>query len=244
MIYRFLSSYKADHMPFMFDGCHPDRKFEIYNDPNWTRALLIREPTERLLSGFLDKILPSDDFNFTTLEQFVEFLEQPPKDVNARGQKSGLTWHSDPHWRPQAWSCGLVQMLPSFQFVGGLDYVAEHTRAILEKVGLWESYGKHYRLSPKKKQYNNLPPDVSQVNATGFQQSHGNHDHHSRGASSKINEYFTPELLERVRKLYWMDYALWDAVQEAGPDQHHGKVIAAILNPNECSESGQQLLAA
>jgi len=222
----------------MFDSLHPDRQFEIYNDPNWTRAVLIREPTERLLSGFLDKILPDDDFDINTLEQFVEFLEQSPLDVRKSGQKSGLTWHTDPHWRPQAWSCGLAQMLPSFQYVGGLDHVAEHTRAILEQVGLWESYGKHYRISPRRKKYKSPPPEISQVQAAGFQQIHGTQDHHSQGAQHKIDEYFTPELLERVRKLYWMDYALWDAMQQAGPDRHHGKDIAAILNPDKCS-SGQ-----
>jgi len=231
-------------MPFSFDARHPDRHFEVWNDPNWTRAVLIREPTERLLSGFLDKILPNKDVNVTTLEEFVDILEQFPPNLKVKGPKTGLSWHTDPHWRPQAYSCGMVQMLPSMQLVGGLDRVSEHTRAILEQVGLWQSHGRHYRLSPtKNKLVKNPPPDVSKVKATGFQQSQVAGDHHSQGAQSKIDKYFTPELLARVQKLYWMDYALWDALQQAGPGLHHGKDIAAILNPDECS-SGQQLFDA
>lgn len=232
-------------MPFYFDMLHPDRHFEIWNDPNWTRAVLIREPTERLLSGFLDKITSHKQVNFTTLEQFVDFLERFPPEVNKGSLNSGLSWYTDPHWRPQAYSCGMVQMLPSLHYVGGLDRVAEHTRSILERVGLWKSHGRHYCLSRRTKAYpvQNPPPDVSKVNTTGFQQSPVSRDHHSRGAQSKIDKYFTPELLARVQKLYWMDYALWDALQQAGPGPHHGKDIAAILNPSECFR-GQQLFDA
>ena len=47
-----------------------------------------------------------------------------------------------------------------------------------------------------------------------------------------MKEYYTPELLEKVKKLYWMDFVLWNAVQEA---QEEGKVrgedIAPILSP-------------
>lgn len=134
-------------------------------------------------------------------------------------------------------------MLPSMQFVGSLDRVAEHTRAILEHVGLWDSHGRHYRLTSSKvrKPRRILPPDVSKVEATGFQQGQAARpDFHNTGSQTKIDKYFTPELLSRVRKLYWMDYALWDALHQAGLGPHHGKDIAAILNPNECS-GGQQL---
>jgi hypothetical protein len=78
--------------------------------------------------------------------------------------------------------------------------------------------------------------------AAGFQQQVVANDRqgdittrHSHNSWTKMmKEYFTPELLEKVKKLYWwMDFALWDAVvQEA---QEEGKVrgedIAPILSP-------------
>ena len=234
--------YKLDHMPFRFDVLLPDRQHQIWNDPEWTRAVLIREPTERLLSAYLDKIAPrvEGDHANLTLAEFVTLLEQPP------GRHSGLTWYTDPHWRPQAYSCGMAQMLPSMDYVGGLDRVSEHVRNILSRVGLWESHGRHYRLTPKEARTTRVripPPDPMTVPATGFQQlsQSNSSDHHSRNAQDKLDQYYTPELLERVRKLYWMDYALWDALQQAGVDQHHGKDIAAILNPSECSDRQQRV---
>jgi hypothetical protein len=43
-----------------------------------------------------------------------------------------------------------------------------------------------------------------------------------------MKEYYTctPELLEKVKKLYWMDFVLWDAVQKA----HKGR------KSNKCEE--------
>ena len=44
-----------------------------------------------------------------------------------------------------------------------------------------------------------------------------------------------PELMAKVRKLYWMDFALWDALKEAEKEgKTHGRDIARKLNP-ECS---------
>jgi hypothetical protein len=49
-----------------------------------------------------------------------------------------------------------------------------------------------------------------------------------------MKEYYTPELLEKVKKLYWwMDFVLWNAVVQKA--QEEGKVrgedIAPILSP-------------
>lgn len=57
---------------------------------------------------------------------------------------------------------------------------------------------------------------------------------HSQGAQKKLDEYYTPELLDKVKKLYWMDFRLWDALQQASREGIvRGKDIARKLNP-EC----------
>jgi len=221
--------YKIDVEPFYFDGLTQTAQHEIWNDPAWTRAVLIREPTERLLAAYLDKIVPDDRFRNFTLAEFVSSLERPEQEGLA-----GLSWHTDPHWRPQAYSCGMAQLLPHLDYVGGLDRVAEHSRRILDHVGLWESHGRHYRVGQSKGPIQNPPPPLEEPTA-GFQQEVHASDHHSRGAKSKLDAHYTPELRERVRKLYWMDYALWDAVQQASDEgKHLGKDVAALLNPEEC----------
>ncbi|CAN0465364.1 unnamed protein product, partial [Laminaria digitata] len=35
----------------------PQRASDILNDPTWTKAVFLRDPAERLLSCFLDKIV-------------------------------------------------------------------------------------------------------------------------------------------------------------------------------------------
>jgi len=235
---------KLDHMPFYFDQLQPKVQQEIWNDPSWTRAVLIREPTERLLSAYLDKVAPQSKIHGNlTFAEFVGLLRQTPTTRENKTTTStsnsligGLGWYSDPHWRPQSYSCGLAQLLPQFQHVGGLDRVAEHAKAILQSVGLWETHGQHYRLTQNKtKKIRTEPPEPLELGqvALGFQQESLVSDNHSRGAQAKIDEYYIPELLKQVKELYRDDYALWEALQVAGPQgKVHGKDIAAILNPN------------
>jgi len=244
--------YKFDHMPFYFDQLRPEVQREIWNDPSWTRAVLIREPTERLLSAYLDKIHGSADHQNTSFADFVGGLSQPPttRENLPNGsflKMTGVSWYTDPHWRPQSYSCGLGKLLPYFDYVGGLDRVAEHTKAILQSVSLWETYGKHYRLSQNrthKRKIGIRPPEPLEPGqvALGFQQETSVSDHHSRGAQTKIDEYYTPGLLETVKELYRDDYALWEALQVASPlGKVHGKDIAAILNPS-CSDSNDGIV--
>ena len=167
--------YKFDQGAFYFDQLRPEVQQEIWTDPSWTRAVLIREPTERLLSAYLDKIAAHRaGYGKVNFSDFVDLLNLPdPPTQQSLGngtQMSGVTWYTDPHWRPQAFSCGLAQLLPQFQHVGGLDRVAEHSKAILQMVGLWETHGKHYRLSQEqneKEESQNSAPRTAGTRSSG-----------------------------------------------------------------------------
>jgi len=62
-------------------------QLEILNDPEWKFAVFFRDPEERLLSAYLDKVRPNSDnddevanhfkseFNFTESPTFSEFVE-------------------------------------------------------------------------------------------------------------------------------------------------------------------------
>jgi hypothetical protein len=77
--------------------------------------------------------------------------------------------------------------------------------------------------------------------AAGFQQQVVANDrqgdittrHNHNSWTKKMKEFYTPELLEKVKKLYWMDFVLWDAVvQKAQEDgKVRGEDIAPILSP-------------
>lgn len=45
--------YKMSAMP----GMTPEKASSILNDPEWTKAVFLRDPAERLLSCYLDKIV-------------------------------------------------------------------------------------------------------------------------------------------------------------------------------------------
>lgn len=48
-----MGKYKVKTMPNMT----PERVSSILTDPTWTKAVFLRDPAERLLSCFLDKIV-------------------------------------------------------------------------------------------------------------------------------------------------------------------------------------------
>lgn len=252
---------KKDLESFRFDRMTPELQARVWtSNSSWTKAVFLREPAERLLSAYLDKVKtktgqrnPPYGKN-VSFAQFIDILSSSKVQhgVNeTHGAMTGLSWMSDPHWRPQAWSCGLSENLPDFDYIGTLDRAAYHSKALLQKVNLWEPFGKHYRVTERGKHkefygasitYPPEPLKPGQV-ALGFQQEASGHERfssittrHSRGSSSKFNQYYTPELLEEVKKLYWMDFALWNAVQEAQKEGLvRGKDIVSKLNP-DCDE--------
>ena len=97
---------------FLFDLLEPSAQRRIYEDEEWTWAAFVREPAERLLSAFLDKLKTKKDLTF---ERFVDSL-RPVNGTNCggiasqhkrskgrkkelaeiTGEVTGLGWCSDP----------------------------------------------------------------------------------------------------------------------------------------------------
>jgi hypothetical protein len=244
--YQSLPYFKKDTTPFYFDQLIPRTQIFMWN--TYTKAILIRDPAERLLSAYLDKVANNTGKNSpfgpnVTFTEFVDILSTPniTKGPNHR-INPGLTFFSDPHWRPQAWSCGLSEHIQNFDYIGTLDNAAYHTKALLESVGLWETHGRHYRVSKPGRKRGNLamryppPPLLPNETAVGFQQEENGMDtfKHHKDSHSKIDDYYTPELMKKVKELYWMDFKLWDALQLSNKQGVvHGKDIGKLLNP-EC----------
>ena len=144
----------------------PARIQALLNNKSYTRAVFFRDPVERLLSAYLDKISidvraknttmiskmarqmlksarrPSD-VAALSLADFVELLEipvRPQREWKGDFHLEGLTKHSNPHWRPQSM---LVhpEWLGMLDFVGSFKHLAEHMEALLRRVGAWADHG-------------------------------------------------------------------------------------------------------
>mmetsp|Transcript_6687 Transcript_6687/g.14671 ORF Transcript_6687/g.14671 Transcript_6687/m.14671 type:complete len:463 (-) Transcript_6687:82-1470(-) len=220
--YLSMAHYKPDFNRLRLDGMRPETQKELWDSRTWTRAVFIRDPAQRLLSAYLDKIAGGG--NNVSFAEFVDVIANPEITGHSSGMKTGpiqtgLSWFTDPHWRPQAWSCNMSEDLPHIDYVGTLDRSAFHTKNLLERVGLWDSYGKHYRVyngSHSSTNPHGIHPPALHESRIGFMQdgSTGKSGHH-RNAQQKIDRYYSPELMEKVRQLYWMDFELWDAVQQS-----------------------------
>ena len=157
----------------------------------------------------------------------------------------------------------MSEKIERFDFIGSIDHAEQHSRALLERVGLWESHGKHYRngkskrtgekwdqcaqLPPLEDEFENTPLSLRHV---GFQQKKQNPEingtsaevknnkmswdtiGHARGSSSKMNQYYTPELHQKVReKLYRADFQLWDLLDNKNGDWISGEnILRNLLN--------------
>jgi hypothetical protein len=182
--------------------------------PNWTRAIFVRDPMERLLSGFLDKAYGSEryisrhccwDRNVTSplylnnsayLKQcqILQRLEPngplpTPQDFPFQTfVEAFMEQCKDPHWLPQS-----NRIKPRnwkyINFVGHFESLEEDARSLLEKIGAWQEYG-----------------------ATGWG-VHGNLSffqknfaHHSTSAKSRQEDFYTPQILEPVLQYLQPDY--------------------------------------
>ena len=114
--YPSLPHYKLDRTPLQFDQLDPDAQRRIWYDEEWTWAAFIRNPAERLLSGYLDKVKSNEDKlrwidGSLTLDAFIDALSKPAnltqvfddegqvtshKCTSGNSSLFGLTWCSDP----------------------------------------------------------------------------------------------------------------------------------------------------
>ena len=250
--YPALPHFKLDRNFFQYDKLDPDAQRQIWEDDEWTWSAFVRNPAERLLSAYLDKVrarrsrvLGPDGKPLP----FVEFVESLASRVNYtdcnddKGGFRGLGWCSDPHWRPQVYSCGMSERIDRMDFIGDLHTVAEQTRELLSLVGMWESHGKHFIHGGVKvgadPWCNIVSHPYNHTVHVGFQQkdeisnsSAGQTVYqHAKGSASKMNTFYTPELLKKVEEeLYPDDYKLWKLVNDNGSKLSRGKDLMSKLS--------------
>ena len=183
------------------DQISEEEQYEIMTSPNWTRAIFVRDPLERLLSAFIDKGIRTWHIeegccrgyqlkqNNTLRQQQCQLLKSL-KQNHTHPTMEQFTFETfvegfasqcdDPHWAPQS-----QKLKPSnwqfINFVGQFHSLEHDARCLLEKVGAWEEYG-----SNGWGEHGNL---------SLFQRNTATH---RTSARDKMAEFFTPQVLQKA----------------------------------------------
>lgn len=167
---------------------------KMLTSPDWTRAIIVRNPKERVLSAYLDKARRNHGSyikrhcrqghhhhhhsNTTTNMSFEQFL------------KNTIPHCTDVHWMPQAFRME-SEVWKYINFVAHLETAAHDMKVLLKQLGVYNLYGKTGWGPP----YNNasifeIPKSVK----------------HATGANDLLQHYYTPQLEALVEDLYRVDY--------------------------------------
>lgn len=186
---------------------------QILNDPNWTKAVFLRDPLTRLLSAYLDKFVASPQLGihgdygvrlFGSAISFAEFARRVASNNTDRKLADGLHLGTNAHWKPQRFTCSLEKFAHVFNFVGRYENIREHVESLLRSLGLWDTYGAQ-GWAPRVFSGNGTRPPRDAIFARAAA--------HKTNAAERYAEYYAPSGLEAtMRRAYKMDYDIIDAL--------------------------------
>ncbi|GAX25292.1 hypothetical protein FisN_5Lu384 [Fistulifera solaris] len=163
----------------------------MMTNPEWTRAIFVRDPKERFLSAYLDKAFH---------KSFVDRNCCPFKmTCAAEARKSAkhflelIKTCENPHWMPQS-SRMEEKYWPFINFVGYMEHLSEDGERLLRQIGAWETYGA-WGWGPTGKD-------------SVFQSQEGGGGRaHATGARNKLKQYISQELEAELDSFYEKDYS-------------------------------------
>eukprot|EP00980_Cylindrotheca_fusiformis_P003704 scaffold821_cov122-Cylindrotheca_fusiformis.AAC.8 len=154
---------------------------------NWTRAIFVRDPLERLLSAYLDKGMRKGG------QYVARHCNRERQDLSFREfiQVIRSSCRHDPHWMPQ-----IERIDPPFwnsiNFVGNFDSLQKDTRTLLERVDAWDDYG-----SSGWGPYHN--------DSIFSKDSHAKHE---TGSSQYVDQYYNDSVVKELAlQFYRQDYS-------------------------------------
>ena len=179
---------------------------EIMQDPSWTKALFVREPKQRFLSAFLDKAVSNDGQYFgkkcctklcvpwndqRNAPSCRKCIQEGAKSVSGFLEKTE-TCHNA-HWDVIADRID-SKYWKYINYVGRMENLAEDGPRLIKRLGndLWENYGKSGW--------------GKYGNASMFSKADHNH---VTGASTKVWQWYTPEIERMVEERFAKDYNLF-----------------------------------
>ena len=163
---------------------------EMMTSPEWTRAIMVRDPKMRFLSAMLDKSVSNDHIHIIHRccpdKSCVEDAQSIPGFLHL------VEKCDDQHWRGQHERVD-SKYWPYMDFVGHVETAAQDAKTLLEKIGAWEEFGK-----------SGWGKDGTQaIFGSTDAKSAGEHATHSQW---KVWQWYTPESEKLVEKHYQADY--------------------------------------
>jgi len=189
-------STRSPHGPtgiLYLNRCNISRQTELMNSPDYTRAIFVRDPKDRVLSAFRNKLTGdwpvelccSSDACSETIRTFQGFL-----DVLVKCEKPKCC--ENKHWRPMSQRLD-AKFHGKLDFIGHLETAHEDARQLLEQIGAWEEYGQSGWGRYGNESFFESKSDVKNRNDAK--------DHRA--------EYYTPELEKVVEAIYETDYLVF-----------------------------------
>eukprot|EP00557_Chaetoceros_sp_GSL56_P003342 CAMPEP_0176500348 /NCGR_PEP_ID=MMETSP0200_2-20121128/13480_1 /TAXON_ID=947934 /ORGANISM="Chaetoceros sp., Strain GSL56" /LENGTH=319 /DNA_ID=CAMNT_0017898963 /DNA_START=72 /DNA_END=1031 /DNA_ORIENTATION=- len=168
---------------------------EMLTSKEWTRAVFVREPKERVLSAFLNKFVEEPDFYVNKCCKFKSKIE---KNYCIQKREEGDFIYflnrtldcRNPHWTPQSEAVD-KKWWKQMTFVGYMDQVAGDAERLLKSIhssegtSAWEDFG--------KTAWGPHGSAAFMVRDTA---------HHATNAHDKLKKYYTP-CTEKFVENHW-----------------------------------------
>lgn len=107
---------------------------------DWTKAIFVRNPKQRILSAFLEKGVNHNG-------DYMKKMCCPKEGKCAETARSSLEGFlqvsevcENPYWNPQSWRME-GKYWPFMDIIGHIEFAAEDTETMLRKVGAWDEFG-------------------------------------------------------------------------------------------------------
>lgn len=173
---------------------------QLMNDPTYIRAIFVRDPKERFLSAYLDKVINTDYFFYYCCHRRrrKKHVEECHNQSRTMEGFLELTDKQCPnsHWGPLSKRMD-PKYLPLLDFVGHLENAARDAKILLEEIGAWETYGRTgWGLHGNES-----------IFATRSYVQHKT-SNQTNDYQSRMSKHYTPETEALVEKRFAQDYAI------------------------------------
>jgi len=193
--------------------------YNMMTNPEWTRAVIVREPKERLLSAFLDKsIRQSDNFESKFCQRYQDFGGNLEECLLRHAEFDFFLTNftqmtPNVHWEPLFPKID-VKWWPSINFIGYMSTLHTDSRRLLQSLysvhdddGVNASAWDRWAMAgwPENITQNcrdNLT--TSELDPQEYEFMSRPDSIHATSAHSRMSKYYTPEL-ERFVEERWAD---------------------------------------
>lgn len=163
---------------------------EIMTSPDWTRAMMVREPKQRFLSSFLDKAVSNDHIHI--IRACCPDKSCVEKSQNLEGFLRLCSTCADAHWRAQNDRVD-YKYWPYIDVVGHVETAAEDAKQLLQRIGAWEEFGATgWGHDGNLSMFGSKKADAAGI--------------HSTYAEWQIWKWYTPATEQAVERFYQGDY--------------------------------------